>query len=482
MKGEFKLVVGLEVHAQLMTQSKLFSEASTNFGQASNSQTTAYCLAHPGTLPVLNARAVEMAVLAGLALNCRVNERSCWSRKHYFYPDLPKGYQITQFEFPICEWGTIELQSRKKIRIRRIHLEEDAGKQIHDALPGQTLVDLNRAGTPLVEIVTEPDFESSREVIEYLKSLREILMAIGVNDGNLEQGSFRCDANVSVMRTGDSQLGTRCEIKNLNSFRSVEAAIRVEAARQIELIESQKTVAQETRLFDVDRQETRSMRSKEDAHDYRYFPEPDLPDLIVSPAFIEQCRNALPELPSARRRRFVEFFHIAAADADTLVNDAPLATFFERAASRFSVAQKVSHWCLGEVSRLLNVHGKGSDEIPVTPEQLVALLQLIDQGAISNTMAKRVFERMFETGQHASEIIASEGLVQVSDESAISSVIADVLKNNEKNVAAFRAGNQKMLGFFVGQVMKHFQGKANPQLINAVLVKQLESWSPGPDG
>jgi aspartyl-tRNA(Asn)/glutamyl-tRNA(Gln) amidotransferase subunit B len=471
----YKTVIGLEVHAQLLTNTKLFSHASTHFGQTPNTQTTPYCLAHPGTLPVLNEQAVNLAIKAGCALNCTVNELSAWSRKHYFYPDLPKGYQITQFEIPICEWGFIELLSGKKIQIRRIHLEEDAGKQIHDSAPGFTLVDLNRAGTPLIEIVTEPDFSNSDEVLEYLKSLREILVAIGVNDGNLEEGSFRCDANVSVMRDSETKLGTRCEIKNLNSFRHIESAIAVEVARHIDLLENGKSVTQETRLFDVALNETRSMRSKEDAHDYRYFPEPDLPPLQLTHAHIESIRNTLPELPRAKRNRYVNEFNIPMGDAQVLTADVHLAQLFESTVAQFNKAKMVANWCIGEVSRLLNVHQLNASKIKFTPVQFVQLLNAIESGIISNTAAKGVFEDMFVSGKNPIDIIAEQGLTQLSDTAPIELAVDEILASNVKNVEAYKAGNTKMLGFFVGQAMKKFGGKANPKIINEVVLRKLSS-------
>jgi aspartyl-tRNA(Asn)/glutamyl-tRNA(Gln) amidotransferase subunit B len=419
---------------------------------------------------------VELALRTGLALGCRVNERSEWSRKHYFYPDLPKGYQITQWEFPICEWGEVEFEAEglKRARIRRIHIEEDAGKSVHDAGDGLTLIDLNRAGTPLLEIVSEPDLRSADEAIEYLKALREVLMAVGVNDGNLEEGSFRCDANVSVMRHGSTVLGTRCELKNLNSFRFIKQAIEVEAHRHVELLERGGTVEQETRLFDPDRAETRAMRSKEDAHDYRYFPEPDLPPLLLSSAQIEDARRALPELPRAKRRRYVEQLKLSDYDANVLTADLRLAALFERCVEHFPQPKKVANWVLGEVSRLLNASGRTADQVRFTPEQLAALLAAVEAGTISNTAAKDVFAQMFESGREPLQLIAELGLAQSTDTAELERVIDELLAANQKNVEGYRAGNTKLLGFFVGQVMKVMKGRnPNPKVVNDLLLKKL---------
>ena len=475
-RSDFQLVIGLEVHAQLLTKTKLFSTASTDFGSEPNSQTTAVCLAMPGALPVPNAGVVELALRAGLALGCRVNQKSEWSRKHYFYPDLPKGYQITQYEFPICEWGAVHLDSRpngEPIRIRRIHLEEDAGKLVHDTVDGLSLVDLNRAGTPLMEIVSEPDLKSADEAVEYLKALREVLVFIGVNDGNLEEGSFRCDANVSVMRKGATELGTRCELKNLNSFRFIREAIEHEAERHVELIERGGVVEQETRLFDPDRGETRSMRSKEDAHDYRYFPEPDLPPLMVSAEEIERVRAALPELPRARRRRYVEELKLPEYDAGVLTADRALSDLYDRCVSEGADPKKVSNWFMGELSRLLKVSGRGAALVRFTPAQLKALLGAVEAGTVSGSAAKEVFEEMFATGGDPLAIIEVKGLTQVVDLGAVEAAVDAALAANPKNVEGYRAGNQKLLGFFVGQVMKAMKGKGNPKIISEVVAKKL---------
>lgn len=471
---DFQPVIGLEVHAQLLTTSKLFSTAGTAFGDRPNSHTTAVCLGFPGALPVLNAKVVELAMRTGLALECTVNERSEWSRKHYFYPDSPKGYQITQFEFPICEWGGLSLpQAGKRVRIRRIHIEEDAGKLIHDALDGSSLVDLNRVGTPLLEIVSEPDLRSADEAVEYLKLLRDILVYVGVNDGNLEEGSFRCDANVSIMKKGATVFGTRCELKNLNSFKNIKAAIDVEIVRHVELIEGGGTIEQETRLFDPDRGETRSMRSKEDAHDYRYFPEPDLPPLIVTAAQIAKAKAELPELPEAKRARYVEQLKLPEYDAGVLTASRSFAERFEACLAAYggTDAKKVSNWFIGEVARLMNEHG---DTAKFTPTQFAELLRAIDAATISQNAGKEVIAEMFTTGASPAEIIAAKGLAQVSDTGAIEKVIDEVMAANQKNVESYRAGRVQLLGFFVGATMKAMKGKGNPKLISELLEKKLK--------
>ncbi len=471
---DFQTVIGLEVHAQLLTSSKLFSTAGVAFGAEPNTHTTPVCLGFPGALPVLNQRVVELAIRAGLALECRINPFSEWSRKHYFYPDSPKGYQITQYQFPMCEWGGIVLESSgKRIQIRRIHIEEDAGKSVHDAVDGLSLVDLNRAGTPLLEIVTEPDLSSADEAVEYLKLLREILMYAGVNDGNLEEGSFRCDANVSVMRRGATDFGTRCEIKNLNSFRNIKYAIESEVARHIEVIEAGGHIRQETRLYDVVRNETRPMRSKEDAHDYRYFPEPDLPPLRVSAADIAAV--TVPSLPQTRRKKYVESWKLPAADAVVLTADRSFSDFFERCVDAVGIqdAKKVSNWFMGELARVLNESGGTAESVRFSPVQFAALLAAIDQGVVSQSAAKEVFLVMVRSGTAPADIISSKGLAQVSDAAELERVVDAVMADNPKNVELYRGGKTQILSFFVGQVMKVLKGKGNPKIIHELLVKKL---------
>lgn len=474
--SDFQPVIGLEVHAQLLTRSKLFSSAGLAFGDEPNTHTTPVCLGFPGALPVLNEQVVELAVRTGLALECRINERSEWSRKHYFYPDSPKGYQITQYEFPICEWGGLTLDvAGKRVQIRRIHIEEDAGKSVHDAADGLSLVDLNRAGTPLLEIVSEPDLRSADEAVEYLKLLRDILVYIGVNDGNLEEGNFRCDANVSVMRKGATEYGTRCELKNLNSYKNIKLAIDTEIARHVEVIEGGGKIDQETRLFDANRGETRSMRSKEDAQDYRYFPEPDLPPLLVSAEEIARIKSAVPELPRARRQRYVEQLKLPEYDAGVLTADRAFSDLFERCLTAFGgEAKKVSNWFIGEVSRSLNESGVSPAAVKFTPGQFASLLKAIDAGTISGNAGKEVFAELFATGAEPADIIAKKGLAQVSDTGALEKVIDEIIAGNAKNVEAYRAGKVQVLGFFVGAVMKAMKGKGNPKVINELLEQKLK--------
>jgi aspartyl-tRNA(Asn)/glutamyl-tRNA(Gln) amidotransferase subunit B len=430
----------------------------------------------PGVLPVLNAQVVTFAVRTGLALGCRVNDRSVWSRKNYFYPDLPKGYQVTQFDRPICEHGTLRIdtaEGTKDVRVRRIHMEEDAGKNVHDASAARSLVDLNRAGVPLLEIVSEPDLRSADEVVAYLKALRDILVYLGVNDGNLEEGSFRCDANVSVMRKGSSEYGTRVELKNINSFRFIKQAVEYEIARQVELLESGGKVVQETRLFDSARGETRPMRSKEEAHDYRYFPEPDLPPVALPAGLVEAQRAALPELPRPRLERFKSQYGLPAYDAGLLTSDRALADFFEAVAANAKDARKVSNWCLGELQRLLNETGESLSALRFTPAQLAELLATVDVGTLSLNAAKAVFEELFRTGKPPADIIRDRGLAQVSDEGAVEAVVDQVLAAAATEVESYRAGKTQVFGFLVGQCMKAMKGKGNPQLVNAVLKRKL---------
>lgn len=474
--SDFQTVIGLEVHAQLLTKTKIFCGCSTAFGAEPNHHTCPICLGMPGVLPVLNERVVELAVRTGLALGCEVKETSVWSRKNYFYPDLPKGYQITQFDQPICEWGelTLDLEGdEKQVRVRRIHMEEDAGKSVHDASARGSLVDLNRAGVPLLEIVSEPDLRSADEAVEYLKSLRDVLVYLGVNDGNLEEGSFRCDANVSVMRKGATEYGQRCELKNINSFRFVKQAIEYEASRQVEVLESGGQVKQETRLWDAVKGETRPMRSKEDAHDYRYFPEPDLPPLRVTKAQREAAASALPELPRPKLKRFMSQYGLPAYDAKILCAARDLADYFEACAAHTRDFKRLSNWFLGELARLLNESGARLATLKFTPAQLGALLQALDQGVVSTNAAKDVFGEMFRTGKAPEAIIAEKGLAQVSDEGAVEAVVDEVLVKNAGEVEAYRAGKKQVFGFLVGQAMKAMKGKGNPQLVNALLRRKL---------
>ena len=477
--SDFQVVLGLEVHAQLLTASKIFCGCSTAFGAEPNAHTCPVCLGMPGVLPRLNRRVVEMAVKTGLALGCTIRPQSVFARKNYFYPDLPKGYQISQYEAPICEGGAVEIEvdgATRRIRLTRIHMEEDAGKNVHDVGAGSG-VDLNRAGVPLLEIVSEPDLRSVDEAVEYLKSLRAILMWLGVNDGNLEEGSFRCDANVSVMRKGATQYGTRCEIKNMNSFRFLKQAVEFEVARQVELVESGGQVVQETRLFDPQRGETRAMRSKEEAHDYRYFPEPDLPPVLVDEALVARMRAEIPELPRARAARYQEALGLSAHDAGLLTADRALADLFDRTLEAYGktpeAAKKVANWLGGEAARLANETGLAPADWKLDAPKLASLLRLVDQGTIGGPGAKQVFEETFRTGAEPEAVVRAKGLAQVSDEGAIESIVDRVLAASAAEVERYRAGNKKLIGFFVGQVMKEMKGKGNPGVVNALLKKKL---------
>jgi aspartyl-tRNA(Asn)/glutamyl-tRNA(Gln) amidotransferase subunit B len=474
--SDFQTVIGLEVHAQMLTSSKIFCACSTEFGAAPNHNTCPVCLGLPGVLPVLNARVVEYAIRTGLALGCTVKKTSVWSRKNYFYPDLPKGYQITQFDQPICEWGQLSIdtpEGEKIIRVRRIHMEEDAGKSVHDASASESLVDLNRAGVPLMEIVSEPDLRSADEAVDYLKSLRDVLVYLGVNDGNMEEGSFRCDANVSVMRKGATAYGQRVELKNINSFRFIKQAIEYEVARQVDVIESGGKVDQETRLYDPNKGVTRSMRSKEEAHDYRYFPEPDLPPLHLTDAQIDDAAKSLPELPRAKVTRFTSQYGLPAYDARILCAERPLADYFEAVAQHFKDYKKLSNWFLGELLRLLKDEGGSVTTLRFSTVQFANLLGAVEKGTISANAGKDVFGELFRTGKDPEAIIAEKGLAQVSDVGAIEAVVDEVLAKNAAEVEKYKAGKKQSYGFFVGQVMKAMKGKGNPALVNELLKKKL---------
>ncbi|WNG24517.1 Asp-tRNA(Asn)/Glu-tRNA(Gln) amidotransferase subunit GatB [Cystobacter fuscus] len=474
--SDFQPVIGLEVHAQLLTHTKIFCGCSTSFGAAPNHHTCPVCLGLPGVLPVLNTRVVEFAIRTGLALGCTVKKTSVWSRKNYFYPDLPKGYQITQFDQPICEWGQLSIdtpEGEKLIRVRRIHMEEDAGKSVHDASASESLVDLNRAGVPLLEIVSEPDLRGADEAVDYLKALRDVLVYLGVNDGNMEEGSFRCDANVSVMRKGATVYGQRVELKNINSFRFVKQAIEYEISRQVDLLETGGKIDQETRLYDPNRGETRSMRSKEEAHDYRYFPEPDLPPLHVTDAQLEAAAQALPELPRAKVSRFMSQYGLPAYDAKILCAERPLADYFEAVAQHFKDYKRLSNWFLGELLRLLKDEGGTVTTLRFSTVQFSNLLTAVEKGTISANAGKDVFGEMFRTGREPEAIIADKGLAQVSDTGAIEAVVDDILAKNAGEVEKYRAGKKQIYGFFVGQVMKAMKGKGNPALVNDLLKKKL---------
>ena len=472
----YEVVVGVEVHAQLRTKSKMFCGCATLFGALPNTHTCPVCLGLPGSLPVINKAAVEMAVRAGLALNCAIGASNRFARKNYFYPDLPKGYQISQYESPICEHGWIEIavgDSQKRVRIRRAHLEEDAGKNVHEAGTSGSRVDLNRAGTPLLEIVTEPDMRSSEEVVAYLKGLRDILMYLDVCDGNMEEGSFRCEPNLSLRPTGQKEFGTKVELKNINSFKYVKDAMEYEIKRQTKVLSEGGKIKQETRLWNIERGETAVMRSKEEAHDYRYFPDPDLVPLKLEKDWVEGFRTGLPELPAARAARFTTEFGLPKYDADVLTASRAIAEYFERCVRLFNQPKTVSNWVMGELARELNISGTDASASPVSPERLVSLLQLVANGTISLKVAREIFPEIYSSGKPPEQIVQEKGLRQVSDEGALEKIIDEVLVKSPAQVAQFKEGKQQVLGFLVGQVMKASGGKANPGKANEMLKKKL---------
>jgi aspartyl-tRNA(Asn)/glutamyl-tRNA(Gln) amidotransferase subunit B len=477
---EYESVIGLEVHAQLLTQAKLFCACATVFQADPNEQTCPVCLGMPGVLPVLNRQAVEFAIRTGLAMQGQIARVSRFARKNYFYPDLPKGYQISQYEEPLIEGGglTIALDGASKhIRLIRIHLEEDAGKSIHGenlADPTKSYVDLNRTGVPLLEIVSAPDLRSAEEARIYLQKLKTLLEYIEVCDGNMEEGSLRCDANVSLRPRGTQELGIRTEIKNLNSFRNVQRAIEYEIGRQAEVLDGGGRVVQETRLFDANRGVTQPMRSKEEAHDYRYFPDPDLVPLCIGQEWIERVRQALPELPDTRRQRFTTHYGLPDYDAEVLTASKDLADYYEATVRLYNQPKAVSNWVMGDVMRELNRQHHSPQQASVTPAHLADLLRLIDEGVLSGKIARTVFEDMYRTGKPAQIIVQEQGLVQMSDSAALEDIITTILADNASQVAAYRAGKHKVLGFFVGQTMKATQGKANPALANELLRKLLD--------
>lgn len=472
---EFEPVIGLEVHAHLSTKSKIFSPAPTEFGAPPNTHVNPICLGMPGVLPVLNGKALEYAVKAAVALNCKIHSRSRFARKNYFYPDLPKGYQISQYEEPFSMDGWLEVGANggtKKIRITRIHMEEDAGKLVHDNTGSSTYVDLNRAGIPLVEIVSEPDISNPEEAVQYLKKLRSILMYIGVCDGNMEEGSLRCDANVSVRPQGSKALGTKVEIKNVNSFKFIQKAIDYEIRRQVSVIEGGGTIVQETRLFDAQKGITFSMRSKEEAHDYRYFPDPDLLPVVIAEEKIEELRASLPELPDQRQMRFISEYKLPEYDASVLTASKQIADYFEECLEHYDNPKAVSNWIMTELMREMKEEGDAG-EIPVGPGNLAQLLQLIDDGTISGKIAKDVFQEMVSTGKTAKEIVGEKGIKQISDRGELETIIADILKNHPGEISRYKGGDEKLIGFFVGKVMKATQGKANPKVVNEILMAEL---------
>jgi aspartyl-tRNA(Asn)/glutamyl-tRNA(Gln) amidotransferase subunit B len=490
MKNGWETVIGLEIHAQLSTESKIFCGCSTRFGDEPNANTCPVCLGLPGALPVLNRRAVELGARAALALSLRINERSIFARKNYFYPDLPKGYQISQFDQPFSEHGELEIMTAERdeaghprewrplrVRITRLHLEEDAGKNVHEGLPEvdrYSYIDLNRAGTPLAEIVTEPDFRSSWQAYDYVNYVRQAMQWVGASEADMEKGNLRCEANVSVRRVGSEEFGTKVELKNLNSVRFMQRAIEFEIERQITLIESGGRVLQETRLWDERAAETRLMRSKEEAHDYRYFPEPDLPPLVISKELIESVRASMPELPDARRRRFVEEYNLSYNDASQLTNNRALADYYEEAARASGNPRAAANWIRTELLRELEAAGLTADKCQVAPVELGALVRLIDEGKISGKQGKDVLVEMFSSGKSAAAIIEERGLVQVSDTGEIDSIVEQVIASNPQQLAQYRAGKEALFGFFVGQVLKASKGKANPKVVNERLKEKLQ--------
>jgi aspartyl-tRNA(Asn)/glutamyl-tRNA(Gln) amidotransferase subunit B len=478
--GHWETVIGLEIHAQLATKSKIFSGSPTAYGAPPNTQANLVDLGYPGVLPVLNAAAVRMAVKFGLAIGARIASHSVFARKNYFYPDLPKGYQISQYELPIVAGGSLDIVlddgTRKRIGITRAHLEEDAGKSLHEGLAGLSGIDLNRAGTPLLEIVSQPDMRSAKEAVAYMKKVHTLVRYLEICDGNMQEGSFRCDANVSVRPQGANEFGTRAEIKNVNSFRFVEKAIQYEASRQIELIESGGRVLQETRLYDPDRGETRSMRAKEEANDYRYFPDPDLLPLVLAPSLIEEGRATLPELPDAKAERFVSQYGLTPYDAGVLTASRELAAFYEEVMREGpGEAKLAAHWVTGELAAALNRDGLDIADSRLSPALLGGLLKRMSDATISGKIAKEVFEAMWASGRDADAIIEEKGLKQITDTAAIGRIIEEVMAKNPAQLADYRAGKDKLFGFFVGQVMKATQGKANPTQVNELLKSKLSA-------
>ncbi len=475
-KDKYEVVIGLEVHAQLLTKSKIFCGCSTKFGASPNTQTCPVCLGLPGVLPVLNKEVVNFAIMMGFATNGDIAPNSRFARKNYFYPDLPKGYQISQYEQPLVIGGHVDISidgTVKRIGLTRIHMEEDAGKSIHGGGGNTSLVDLNRTGVPLIEIVSEPDIRSSEEAVEYLKKLREIVRYLEICDGNMDEGSFRCDANVSIRPVGETTLGTKAEVKNMNSFKFIQKALEYEIERQVEVVEGGGRIIQETRLWDSDKGITVSMRSKEEAHDYRYFPEPDLVPVEVSVEWKEEVRKRLPELPDEKRNRFIRDYEIPDYDAMVLTSSRALAGFYEEAVRVYRKPKAISNWIMGDLLRDLNLAGIEVEQSPVKPHQIAAMVKMIDDGIISGKIAKTVFEDMYKTSKDPDVIVKEKGLVQITDESAIEGIVDKVIAENPIQAEAFRGGKDKLIGFFVGQVMKLSGGKANPAAVNEIIKRKL---------
>ena len=478
MNEKYEAVIGLEVHAQLLTDSKLFCGCSTKFGMPPNTNVCPVCLGHPGVLPVLNKKAVEYAVKMGLATNCTINEKSVFARKNYFYPDLPKGYQISQYEEPICEYGSLEIEfkdgSTKILGITRIHLEEDAGKSIHDQ-GYETLVDVNRCGVPLIEIVSEPDMRTPEEAYLYLTKLRQIITYLGICDGNMEEGSLRCDANISIRPRGQEKFGTKTEVKNMNSFRNVEKALQYEIERQIDVLEDGGTIIQQTLLWNPDQNKAFPMRSKEEAHDYRYFPEPDLMPVIVPEEEKNRIAATMPELPDARRDRFIEKFALPRYDAEVLTSTRELADYYEDVLQETDDYKSASNWVMGEVLKVVNEAKTQISEFPVSPQNLGKLIKLINDKTISGKIAKDIFPEMLETNKEPDVIVKEKNLLQITDTGTIESAVDKIVAASPKEVEQYLAGKDKVIGFFVGQIMKETKGKANPQIVNELLKKKLDA-------
>ena len=473
---DYEVVIGLEVHAELSTKTKIFCSCPTTFGAEPNTQVCPICMGMPGTLPVLNEKVVEYAVKAGLATNCEITRNSKNDRKNYFYPDLPKAYQISQFDKPLCEHGYVEIETddgKKKIGLTRIHIEEDAGKLNHDEFGGGSLVDLNRTGVPLIEIVSEPDLRSVEEVDLYLKKLKSILEYIEVSDCKMQEGSFRADVNVSVRKKGDTKFGTRTEMKNMNSFRSITRAIEYEASRQIDVLEDGGEVEQESLRWDEVSGKTFSMRNKEDAEDYRYFPDPDLVGIHLSDEYIQNIKDNLPELPESRKERYLNEYNLSQKDARIITSSKYLSDLFEQAIKICNNPKAVSNWIISDISRILNEKEMEPNEIPFTSKELAELVSLIDKGTISSSIGKKVLEELFENPRNPEEIIKEKGWIQISDEGAIKEVVIKVLEANPQSVADYKAGKDKALGFLVGQAMKETKGKANPKMLNEMFLKEI---------
>lgn len=476
-KEDYEVVMGLEVHAELSTNTKIYCNCTTEFGADPNTHCCPICTGMPGTLPVLNEKVVEYAIKMGLATNCEIARFSKQDRKNYFYPDLPKAYQVSQYDLPLCEHGHVDITlddgSKKSIGITRIHIEEDAGKLIHDAYTGDTLVDMNRCAVPLIEIVSEPDIRSAKEAVSYMQTLKSILEYLEICDCKMQEGSLRCDVNLSVRKKGETKFGTRTETKNLNSFKSIEHSIEFETNRQIEELENGGTIYQETRRFDDVKGIGYAMRSKEDAHDYRYFPEPDLAPIVTSEEYIENLKNNLPEMPHIKKDRYVHEYELPEYDANQLTSSKYTAEFFEKTVSLCNNAKAVSNWIMSDFSKMLNESEIEINESKITPEHLSELIELIDSGKISSAIAKKVFIDMFNTGDSAKNIVEKKGLIQISDEGAIKEIVKKVVENNPQSVADYKAGKDKAIGYLVGQVMKESRGKANPQLVNKLLLEIL---------